>query len=72
MMIKYIKIFLFIMLLPSYAEAYIGPGAALGLIGSTLGLSWIIILSVALTLAWPIWWVFKKLKKQKSNSEGDL
>ena len=36
------------------ANAYIGPGAAITLLGSILGFSWLVFLGIIFTFAWPL------------------
>lgn len=58
-----------VLFLSKPAFAYIGPGAALGLIGSALGFSSIVVVSIILSIAWPLWWVFKKVRKKRKEKE---
>ena len=58
---------LFILFFSTAAHAYIGPGAAIGILGSILGFSGAMVLAVIFTLAWPLWIVYKKVKKNKET-----
>jgi hypothetical protein len=45
--------------------AYIGPGAAITLLGSVLGFSSLVLLGTISTILWPLWLVFQYIKRKK-------
>ena len=51
---------------PSAAHAYIGPGAAISLLGSILGFSSMVLFGAFCTIAWPIWLVIRVIKRKRS------
>ena len=55
----------FVMLLPAYAHAYVGPGLGAGTIGVILG----IIGSVFIALFAIIWYPLKRLLKKNNKSK---
>ena len=55
---------LLLLLLPSPALAYIGPGAALGLLGYAFGLAGMVGGAVVMVVAYPVYIIWKKRKKK--------
>ncbi len=45
------------------AQAYIGPGAALGLVGYAVSLGAMVVISLLTVLAWPVMVMLKKRKQ---------
>lgn len=60
--------FLLLILLPSTAEAYIGPGLGTGVIGTVLG----ILAAIVLMLIAIIWYPLKRLFKRLFNKENSV
>jgi uncharacterized membrane protein len=56
---------------PAAAMAYVGPGAALSLLGTGLGFSSLVVLGVVFTFAWPIWLIYKKIKKSNDDTDKE-
>ena len=56
-------------LLPCPAMAYVGPGAAITLLGSVLGFSSLVLLGAISTVLWPVWLVFKFIKRRKKAAK---
>lgn len=63
-----ILLFLAAVIFPSSANAYIGPGAAIGLLGSVLGFSSLVVVGIIFTFAWPAWLIYKYYKKKKTDT----
>lgn len=57
--------FLSTVIFPSSSYAYVGPGAALSLLGSVLGFSVLVSLGIIFSLAWPLWAIYKYLTNKK-------
>ncbi len=56
---------LLLLLLPSPALAYIGPGAALGLLGYAFGLAGLLGGAALMVVAYPVYVIWKKRKEQQ-------
>lgn len=51
------------------AQAYVGPGAGISLVGSLVGLVGVIFLAIGSILFWPIRRLMKKRKKGEPGTE---
>ncbi len=51
------------------AQAYVGPGAGISLVGSLVGLVGVIALAIGSILLWPIRRMMKKRKKAEPGTE---
>ncbi len=58
-------IWLCMFLLAPTAEAYVGPGAGISLLGSLAGLVGVIVLAIASVLFWPI----RRLMRKKTTGQ---
>lgn len=56
-------------LLPQTAFAYVGPGLGFSVVGSLLGIAWLGILGIALTVLWPLWLIVRYFRSGR-NSEA--
>jgi hypothetical protein len=54
------------------AQAYIGPGAGLGLVGSLLGWLLGILLVAFAILAWPLRMLWRRVRGTPRKPDGDL
>lgn len=71
---EHMKRFLFcfaLLLMPTLAHAYIGPGAAIGLIGYFFGLAGIGVAAVLMVLYFPIKWAFLAIRGKKKPIESN-
>ncbi len=66
-MSKIILYFIISFLTFSSAQAYIGPGAGIGVLLSGLGFIVLIILLIISILIFPVKWIIKKIKNKKKN-----
>lgn len=57
-----------VLLLPTAASAYIGPGAGASLAGSLLGVLAAIVTALAIVLFWPLRLLYKKIKGSKQTA----
>lgn len=55
--------------LPFTAQAYIGPGAGVALIGTFFGFAAAVGASILMILAWPAWLFYKARKKKKLSAQ---
>lgn len=60
---------IFVLLLPSTAEAYIGPGMGAGTIGVVLGILASILLGLIAILWYPLKRFFRKMKKNDESTK---
>jgi hypothetical protein len=51
------------------AQAYIGPGAGIGLLGSILGFSSLVIVGIVFSVLWPVWLIVKFVRRRKKGEE---
>ena len=58
-------IWLCLLLLAPAAEAYVGPGAGISLLGSLAGLVGVIVLAIASVVLWPI----RRLMRKKKTTD---
>ncbi|MCB1783126.1 MAG: hypothetical protein KDI13_03955 [Alphaproteobacteria bacterium] len=56
------------LLLTNPAQAYVGPGAAVVLIGYIFGPIVAVITAVGLVFLWPLYYLWKKIKSKKKKS----
>lgn len=61
-----------VLLLPTAASAYIGPGAGASLAGSLLGVLAAIVTALAIILFWPLRLLYKKIKGNKQATTGTV
>lgn len=59
----------FLVFSPSYAFAYVGPGAGLGMLGALMALVAGIVLAVGMTLLHPIKLLLKRMRGKNSDDE---
>lgn len=57
--------FLIVIALP--VPAYVGPGAAVGLIGTALGLGAFAAFALAMIVSWPFYILYKKMRKSRQS-----
>jgi hypothetical protein len=53
----------------TFAEAYIGPGAGIGLLGSILGISSLVVVGIVFSVLWPVWLLVKFFRRKKQDGE---
>jgi len=59
----------FIILVPNYADAYVGPGLGAGTIGVILGIIGSLFIALFAIIWYPLKRLFKKKKKQSQETE---
>ncbi len=53
------------------AEAYVGPGAGISLLGSLLGLIGVVLLALGSVLLWPVRRLLKKRREQTADAKEE-
>lgn len=51
------------------AQAYIGPGAGIGLLGSILGFSSLVVVGLVFSVLWPAWLIVKFVRRKSKGEE---
>lgn len=51
------------------AQAYVGPGAAIALVGTLFGFSAAVATSIAFVIAWPAYKLYQWHKKRKNQEQ---
>lgn len=59
-----------LVLFPSAAQAYIGPGAALGLVGYFFGLAGAVVVAVVLVAYYPLKLLLRRIKAKRRSEAG--
>ncbi|MEZ5440146.1 MAG: hypothetical protein R3F15_01535 [Lysobacterales bacterium] len=67
-MLRYLILLVGLLLLPAVAEAYIGPGSGIGLLGSLW--AWLVGIFVVLMaiLFWPLRWALRRLRARRNET----